>query len=65
MRAYVIGSGKTLVFSYMVSEHVKKGGKVLILTHRSELFKQSTKTFLNFGLELENELLSKRLKLRK
>ena len=47
------GSGKTLVFSYMVSEHVKKGGKVLILTHRSELFKQSTKTFLNFGLEVE------------
>jgi superfamily II DNA or RNA helicase len=47
------GSGKTIMFSFMVSEHVKKGGKVLILTHRSELFKQSTKTFLNFGLEVE------------
>jgi superfamily II DNA or RNA helicase len=47
------GGGKTVIFSFMVSEHVKKGGKVLILTHRSELFKQSTKTFFNFGLEVE------------
>ncbi len=35
------GSGKTVLFTYMAVEHAKKGGKVLILTHRGELLKQA------------------------
>lgn len=35
------GSGKTVMFSFMVTEHLKKGGRVLIFTHRKELLKQA------------------------
>lgn len=37
------GAGKTIMFTYMAVEHAKKGGKVLILTHRGELLKQAAK----------------------
>ena len=45
------GSGKTVMFTYMVSEHVKRGGNVLILTHRKELLKQAGSSFELFGLK--------------
>lgn len=47
------GSGKTATFVFMVSEHLKRGGKVLILTHRTELVNQTDKTFSVFGLSPE------------
>jgi superfamily II DNA or RNA helicase len=47
------GSGKTIMFTYMVSEHIKKGGNVLILTHRKELLKQAGSSFELFGLKPE------------
>ena len=47
------GFGKTYCFSYMVSEHLKKDGKVLILTDRSELLKQTGGSFDSFGLNPE------------
>lgn len=47
------GSGKTATFTFMVSEHIKRGGRVLILTHRTELVNQTDQTFSNFGLNPE------------
>jgi len=44
------GFGKTFCFSYMVSEHVKRGGKALILTDRQELLAQAGGAFEKFGL---------------
>lgn len=41
------GSGKTKMFSFMVTEHLKKGGKALIITDRIELLKQAGKDFQN------------------
>lgn len=35
------GSGKTAMFNYMVSRHLERGGKALIVTHRLELMKQA------------------------
>lgn len=53
MRANVIGAGKTVMFSYMVSEHLKRGGKALIVTDRIELMKQSDGAFAKIGLNPE------------
>jgi superfamily II DNA or RNA helicase len=39
------GSGKTVMFTYIVKNAIEKGGRVLIFTHRTELLKQSSKTF--------------------
>lgn len=47
------GAGKTVMFSYMVSEHLKKGGRALIFTHRSELLNQANDTFKHFGIEAD------------
>lgn len=47
------GSGKTVMFSFMVLEHIKKGGNVIVFTHRSELLIQSGGTFEKFGLKPE------------
>lgn len=47
------GSGKTVMFTFMVSEHIKKGGNVIVFTHRSELLIQSGGTFESFGLKPE------------
>jgi superfamily II DNA or RNA helicase len=47
------GSGKTVMFTYMVSEHIKRGGNVIVFTHRSELLLQSGGTFEKFGLSPE------------
>lgn len=47
------GSGKTIMFSYMVATHVRRGGRVLILTHRIELLKQAGGAFARFNLSPE------------
>lgn len=44
------GSGKTIMFSYMVAEHLKRGGRILIVTHRLELLNQSSGAFSKFSL---------------
>ena len=47
------GSGKTVMFTYMVKQHLQKGGKALVFTHRTELLKQAGGTFNKFGLKPE------------
>lgn len=47
------GAGKTIMFSYLVSEHTKRGGRVLIFTHRTELLNQAGGTFEQFGIKAE------------
>lgn len=39
------GAGKTAMFNYMVTRHLERGGKALIVTHRLELMKQSAKAY--------------------
>lgn len=47
------GGGKTVLFSYMVSEHLKRGGNAIVFSHRSELLTQAGGTFEKFGLVAE------------
>jgi len=47
------GAGKTIMFTYMISEHLKKGGRALVFTHRKELLKQAGSSFEKFGLTPE------------
>lgn len=47
------GSGKTYMFSYMAKKHIKRGGRVIVFTHRSELLTQAGGSFEKFGLEPE------------
>ena len=47
------GAGKTIMFCKMVSDHVARGGKALILTDRIELLKQASGSFAKFGLDPE------------
>ena len=51
MCPYVAGAGKTVMFSYMIAQHIKKGGKVLVLTDRKKLLHQATSSFHHFGIE--------------
>lgn len=44
------GSGKTIMFCFMASEHLKRGGKVLVFTNRIELLKQTGGAFDSFSL---------------
>ena len=44
------GGGKTIIFTYIAKQHIEKGGKVLVITHRKELLKQSGSVFEDFGL---------------
>lgn len=39
------------MFTYIVSQHIARGGKALIFTHRRELLTQAGGTFAKFGLE--------------
>ena len=41
------------MFTYMVKQHLSKGGKALIFTHREELLNQASNTFSKFGLSPE------------
>lgn len=43
------GGGKTIIFTYIAMNAIKKGNKVLILTDRNELLKQASKTMISFG----------------
>jgi superfamily II DNA or RNA helicase len=45
------GAGKTVMFSYMISNAVNKGKKCLILTDRSELLTQAGGALSNYGLK--------------
>jgi superfamily II DNA or RNA helicase len=47
------GAGKTAMFTYMVSEHIKRGGRALIVTDRVELMKQANGSFARVGLSPE------------
>ncbi len=47
------GAGKTIMFTYMISSHLKKGGRVLVFTHRKELLKQAGGSFEKFGITPE------------
>lgn len=44
------GSGKTVIFSYMVSEMRKRGKRALIITNRIELLRETGGTLEQFGL---------------
>jgi superfamily II DNA or RNA helicase len=44
------GAGKTIIFSYICQQVVKKGGKVLILCHRTKLIDQTVDKLQKFGL---------------
>src|SRR5690554_4868958 len=41
------------MFSYMVKQHLERGGSALILTHRIELLNQAGGAFQNFNLHAE------------
>lgn len=45
--------GKTILFCYMISEHLKRGGRALVFTHRKELLKQAGSSFEKFNLNPE------------
>lgn len=47
------GSGKTVMFSYMIKNALQKGKRCLILTHRAELLTQAGGTLSNLGLDIE------------
>jgi superfamily II DNA or RNA helicase len=45
-----VGFGKTVLFSYIAAEYVKRGAKVLVLAHRQELLDQIIEKTSLFGL---------------
>lgn len=53
------GSGKTIMFAYMCSEHIKKhpDGYVWFLVHRQELIDQTIKTFDNNAINRDKVLI--------
>lgn len=46
-----VGSGKTVMFSYMTENAVKKGNNVLVLAHREELLDQISETLNMFNVD--------------
>jgi len=59
------GSGKTAKFSYMVKNHIEKGGQALIFTHRKELLNQAGGSFGKLGLKPELIVANKKTDLSK
>jgi superfamily II DNA or RNA helicase len=47
------GAGKTVLFTSMVAEHVRRGGRALVVTDRIELMKQADGAFGRIGLNPE------------
>lgn len=45
------GGGKTVIFSYVAMNTSKKGNRVLIISHRTELLTQAGGTLREFGLD--------------
>ncbi|MFD1095873.1 DEAD/DEAH box helicase [Salegentibacter chungangensis] len=55
------GGGKTVIFSQMVREYIQRTQKkVLILTHRIELCKQTSKMLTDFGVR--NKIINSKVK---
>lgn len=55
------GGGKTVIFSEIVRRYIKKHNKkVVILTHRIELCKQTSKMLTNFGVD--NKVINSNVK---
>lgn len=54
------GAGKTVVFSEMVRLAFEKGTKTIVLTDRTELFKQTLRSLSNFGIAVEEIKPSKK-----
>ena len=55
------GGGKTVIFSEIVRQYIKKHKKkVVILTHRIELCKQTSKVLNNFGVN--NKIINSKVK---
>lgn len=48
------GSGKTITFTHLVHLAYQKGKRILILTDRTELFKQTNKAFSNVLMPVEH-----------
>ncbi len=48
------GGGKTIIFTYIATSAAKKGNKTLVLTDRTELLKQATKSMQKFGVRAAN-----------
>jgi len=47
------GSGKTVMFTYIAKQTLQKRNKVLVITDRKELLRQSGSTFESFGINPE------------
>ncbi len=45
------GSGKTVIFAHIATGAVKKGKRVLILTHRREILQQTVSKIAGFGIK--------------
>ena len=55
------GGGKTVIFSQMTREYIQRTNKkVLILTHRIELCKQTSKMLSGFGVR--NKIINSKVK---
>ncbi len=55
------GGGKTVIFSQIVREYIQRTGKkVLILTHRIELCKQTSRMLTGFGVR--NKIINSKIK---
>ena len=50
------GTGKTVVFSALIDQFLKKGERALVLAHRGELLKQACATISNSTTSLHVEL---------
>jgi superfamily II DNA or RNA helicase len=48
------GSGKTVMFSFMLKSAIERGKKCMVLTHRTELLSQAGGILSNLGCELVN-----------
>jgi len=42
------GAGKTVMFGYMISRHLERGGRAVVFTHREELLRQTGGVFDNY-----------------
>ena len=54
------GAGKTVVFSEIVKRAAERGTKTIVLTDRTELFKQTIKSLSNIGVAVEEISPSKK-----
>ncbi len=45
------GSGKTIIFAFIATGAIKKGKRVLILTHRREILQQTMSKLFDFGVQ--------------